>query len=78
MRSYLLRWACSSDCSGLAYNAAEFEQKVQKGLDASPITEVLIDRSVIGWKEFELEVVRDKSDNVIIVWRAQASLIKIR
>lgn len=52
---------------GIAYNAAEFEQKVQKGLDASPITEVLIDRSVIGWKEFELEVVRDKSDNVIIV-----------
>ena len=52
---------------GIAYNAAEFETKVRKGLDASPTTEVLIDRSVIGWKEFELEVVRDGADNVIIV-----------
>ncbi len=52
---------------GIAYNAAEFQVKVRKGLDASPITEVLIDRSVIGWKEFELEVVRDRADNVIIV-----------
>ena len=52
---------------GIAYNLEEFETQVRKGLDASPITEVLIDRSVIGWKEFELEVVRDGSDNVIIV-----------
>ncbi len=52
---------------GIAYNLEEFETQVRKGLDASPITEVLIDRSVIGWKEFELEVVRDASDNVIIV-----------
>jgi carbamoyl-phosphate synthase large subunit len=52
---------------GIAYNREEFERQVRRGLDASPITEVLIDRSVIGWKEFELEVVRDGSDNVIIV-----------
>jgi carbamoyl-phosphate synthase large subunit len=44
---------------GIAYNRAEFEAQVRKGLDASPIHEVLIDRSVIGWKEYELEVVRD-------------------
>jgi len=52
---------------GIAYNREEFEVAVKRGLDASPITEVLIDRSVIGWKEYELEVVRDGSDNVIIV-----------
>jgi carbamoyl-phosphate synthase large subunit len=52
---------------GIAYNLEEFEAQVRKGLDASPITEVLIDRSVIGWREFELEVVRDGADNVIIV-----------
>jgi carbamoyl-phosphate synthase large subunit len=52
---------------GIAYNRQEFEAQVRKGLDASPITEVLIDRSVIGWKEYELEVVRDGIDNVIIV-----------
>lgn len=52
---------------GIAYNAEEFEDLVCRGLDASPITQVLIDRSVIGWKEYELEVVRDASDNVIVV-----------
>jgi carbamoyl-phosphate synthase large subunit len=52
---------------GIAYNRQEFEVAVKKGLDASPTTEVLIDRSVIGWKEYELEVVRDGDDNVIIV-----------
>jgi carbamoyl-phosphate synthase large subunit len=52
---------------GIAYNREEFEVQVRKGLDASPIHEVLIDRSVIGWKEYELEVVRDGIDNVIIV-----------
>jgi len=52
---------------GIAYNREEFEVAVKKGLDASPTTEVLIDRSVIGWKEYELEVVRDGDDNVIIV-----------
>ncbi|MDX1647575.1 MAG: carbamoyl-phosphate synthase large subunit [Longimicrobiales bacterium] len=52
---------------GIAYNREEFEAQVRKGLDASPIREVLIDRSVIGWKEYELEVVRDATDNVIII-----------
>ncbi|UCC24962.1 MAG: carbamoyl-phosphate synthase large subunit [Gemmatimonadales bacterium] len=52
---------------GIAYNRKEFEAQVRKGLDASPITEVLVDRSVLGWKEFELEVVRDGADNVIII-----------
>ena len=52
---------------GIAYNAEEFDELVRRGLDASPITQVLIDRSVIGWKEYELEVVRDASDNVIVV-----------
>ncbi len=52
---------------GIAYNREEFREQVRKGLDASPIGEVLIDRSVIGWKEYELEVVRDGIDNVIIV-----------
>ncbi len=52
---------------GIAYNREEFEVQVRKGLDASPITEVLIDRSILGWKEYELEVVRDGIDNVIIV-----------
>jgi carbamoyl-phosphate synthase large subunit len=52
---------------GIAYNRREFEAQVRKGLDASPIGEVLVDRSVIGWKEYELEVVRDGDDNVIIV-----------
>ena len=52
---------------GIAYNREEFEVAIRKGLDASPIREVLIDRSFIGWKEYELEVVRDGADNVIIV-----------
>jgi len=52
---------------GIAFNREEFQAQVRKGLDASPIREVLIDRSVLGWKEYELEVVRDGADNVIIV-----------
>jgi carbamoyl-phosphate synthase large subunit len=52
---------------GIAYNRAEFEEKVRRGLELSPVTEVLIDRSVIGWKEFELEVMRDGADNVVII-----------
>jgi carbamoyl-phosphate synthase large subunit len=52
---------------GVAYNREEFERIVHRGLDASPITEVLIEESVLGWKEFEMEVVRDKRDNCIIV-----------
>ncbi len=52
---------------GIAYNREEFEQIVASGLDASPITEVLIDESILGWKEYEMEVVRDKVDNCIII-----------
>jgi carbamoyl-phosphate synthase large subunit len=52
---------------GIAYNIDEFEAAVRRGIDQSPIGEVLIDRSVIGWKEFELEVMRDGADNVVIV-----------
>ena len=50
-----------------AYNAEEFRDLVDKGLSASPIGEVLIEESLLGWKEFEMEVVRDKNDNAIIV-----------
>ncbi|GAB5489417.1 MAG: carbamoyl-phosphate synthase large subunit [Parasphingorhabdus sp.] len=52
---------------GAAYNREEFEQIVRGGLEASPTTEVLIDESLIGWKEYEMEVVRDKADNCIII-----------
>ena len=52
---------------GIAYNREEFEQIVRHGLDESPTHQVLVERSVIGWKEFELEVMRDHDDNVVIV-----------
>jgi carbamoyl-phosphate synthase large subunit len=52
---------------GIAYNRTEFEQIVRHGLDQSPTHQVLVERSVIGWKEFELEVMRDHEDNVVIV-----------
>ncbi len=52
---------------GVAYNKAEFIDIVERGIDASPTNEVLIEESVLGWKEFEMEVVRDKNDNCIIV-----------
>jgi carbamoyl-phosphate synthase large subunit len=52
---------------GIAYNVEEFETIVTSGLDASPVTEVLIEQSVIGWKEFEMEVMRDRADNVVII-----------
>ncbi|HLL27164.1 MAG TPA: carbamoyl-phosphate synthase large subunit [Xanthobacteraceae bacterium] len=52
---------------GIAYNKAEFIEIVERGIDASPTNEVLIEESVLGWKEFEMEVVRDKKDNCIIV-----------
>ncbi|MGH6988561.1 MAG: carbamoyl-phosphate synthase large subunit, partial [Stellaceae bacterium] len=51
---------------GIAYNAKEFEEIVAAGLRASPTHEVLIEESVLGWKEFEMEVVRDRADNCII------------
>ncbi len=52
---------------GIAYNKEEFEQIVANGLEASPTTEVLIEESIVGWKEFEMEVVRDRADNCIVV-----------
>ncbi|GIX16530.1 MAG: carbamoyl-phosphate synthase (glutamine-hydrolyzing) [Rhodothalassiaceae bacterium] len=52
---------------GIAYNREEFEQIVRGGLDASPVHEVLVEESVLGWKEYEMEVVRDRADNCIIV-----------
>ncbi|MDX6805617.1 carbamoyl-phosphate synthase large subunit [Terrihabitans rhizophilus] len=52
---------------GIAYNKAEFVDIIESGIDASPTDEVLIEESVIGWKEFEMEVVRDKADNCIII-----------
>ena len=52
---------------GIAYNSEEFEAICKRGLEASPTTELLIEESLLGWKEFEMEVVRDKADNCIIV-----------
>ncbi len=53
--------------SGVAYNIDEFKHIVQGGLDASPISEILIEESLLGWKEYEMEVIRDNKDNCIIV-----------
>ena len=52
---------------GIAYNKAEFIEIIERGIDASPTNEVLVEESVLGWKEFEMEVVRDKADNCIII-----------
>src|SRR3546814_15590039 len=52
---------------GVAYNRVEFVQIVTSGLEASPTTEVLIEESLLGWKEYEMEVVRDRADNAIII-----------
>ncbi|QBX99546.1 carbamoyl-phosphate synthase large subunit [Rhodophyticola sp. CCM32] len=52
---------------GVAYNRDEYERICKSGLDASPVSQILIDESLLGWKEFEMEVVRDKADNAIIV-----------
>jgi carbamoyl-phosphate synthase large subunit len=52
---------------GVAYNVEEFRQIVERGLAASPINEVLVEESIIGWKEYEMEVVRDRADNCIII-----------
>src|SRR5512139_2720080 len=51
----------------IAYNREEFERYIQWGLEQSPVTEVLVEQSVIGWKEYELEVMRDGADNVVII-----------
>ena len=52
---------------GIAYNSEEFESLIRRGLDLSPVGSVLLERSIIGWKEYELEVMRDGADNVVIV-----------
>ena len=52
---------------GIAYNKAEFEEIVMRGLDLSPVTEVLIEESLLGWKEYEMEVMRDRKDNCVVV-----------
>ncbi|MHA1113606.1 MAG: carbamoyl-phosphate synthase large subunit, partial [Alphaproteobacteria bacterium] len=52
---------------GIAYNRDEFDEIIARGIDASPTNEVLVEESVLGWKEYELEVVRDRADNCIIV-----------
>ncbi|MGL5097862.1 MAG: carbamoyl-phosphate synthase large subunit, partial [Planctomycetia bacterium] len=52
---------------GIAYNRDEFDEIIERGLDRSPIHEVLVEESVIGWKEFEMEVMRDEADNVVII-----------
>ncbi|WP_286762636.1 carbamoyl-phosphate synthase large subunit, partial [Rhodopirellula sp. UBA1907] len=53
--------------SAIAYNKDDFDSLVQNGLDQSPVTEVLIEESIIGWKEYEMEVMRDRDDNVVII-----------
>ncbi|PZO81903.1 MAG: carbamoyl-phosphate synthase large subunit, partial [Micavibrio aeruginosavorus] len=52
---------------GIAYNKEQYEQITKEGLDASPISQILVEESLLGWKEFEMEVVRDKNDNCIII-----------
>ncbi|PON18703.1 carbamoyl phosphate synthase large subunit [Candidatus Entotheonella serta] len=52
---------------GIAYNYEEFEEIAERGLTASPISEILVEESIIGWKEYELEVMRDLADNVVII-----------
>ena len=53
--------------SGVAYNREEFDLKVQRGLDLSPVGEVLVEESILGWKEYEMEVMRDADDNAVII-----------
>ncbi len=52
---------------GIAYNQEEFEEMAQYGLDASPVSQILVEKSLLGWKEYELEVMRDLADNVVII-----------
>jgi carbamoyl-phosphate synthase large subunit len=52
---------------GIVYNAEEFEEAVSRGLDLSPVHEILIEESVVGWKEYELEVMRDRADNFVVI-----------
>ncbi|MBA1333065.1 hypothetical protein QQ73_19055, partial [Candidatus Endoriftia persephone str. Guaymas] len=52
---------------GIAYNPEEFIEICERGLDLSPTSELLIEESILGWKEYEMEVVRDRNDNCIII-----------
>jgi carbamoyl-phosphate synthase large subunit len=52
---------------GIAYNQEEFETIARSGLDASPVSQILVEQSLLGWKEYELEVMRDLADNVVII-----------
>ncbi|MDW8309665.1 MAG: carbamoyl phosphate synthase large subunit, partial [Verrucomicrobiales bacterium] len=52
---------------GIAYNREEFEELARRGLDLSPVSEILIEESLLGWKEFEMEVMRDKADNCVVI-----------
>ena len=52
---------------GIAYNREEFEEIVRRGLDLSPVSEVLVEESLLGWKEFEMEVMRDRADNCVVI-----------
>src|SRR5258706_9110500 len=52
---------------GIAYNREEFEEIAKRGIDLSPVSEVLIEESLLGWKEFEMEVMRDRADNCVII-----------
>jgi len=52
---------------GIAYNVEEFKDIVRRGLELSPVTEVLLEESILGWKEYEMEVMRDRADNVVII-----------
>ena len=53
--------------SAIAYSRSEYDELVRRGLDQSPTTQVLIEESILGWKEYEMEVMRDKDDNVVII-----------
>src|SRR3546814_18134953 len=63
----LFRSTLGGQGGGIAYNREEYEQIIQSGLRLSPVHEVLIEESVLGWKEFEMEVIRDRADNCILV-----------
>ena len=52
---------------GIAYNRDEYEEMIKRGLDLSPVTEVLVEESLLGWKEYEMEVMRDRADNCVII-----------
>src|SRR5881275_1111078 len=52
---------------GIAYNREEFEEIARRGMDLSPVSEILVEESLLGWKEYEMEVMRDKADNCVII-----------